>query len=179
MTFKWLFLFSSDKLTFSNDQETIWRSTDFHNKVAKDNSEEKPFCWSLIIYTKTPEAMKVLHIHLTLLYLRGGLWWKGGLACRRSTAIFTSENKSIQTLKITVTCKISFMCSGKMESPRHRGSKWKWVPTSTLENPKTSQNAKNGDELALREMWSKFLFEAGYKTIFLLLTSSLCNLKSM
>lgn len=137
-----------------------------HNKVAKDNSGEKPFSWSFIIHTRTPEAIKVLHIHLTLLYLRGGLWWIGGLACRRSTAIFTSENKSIQTLNITVTCKIRFMRSGTMESPRRRGSKWKWVLTSTLENPKTSQNAKNGNDLAFSRHVIKIpdwnsLFEAG------------------
>lgn len=47
--------------------------------------------------------MVVLHTHFALLYLRGGLCWDWGLACRRSTAIFTSENKSIQTLNTTVT----------------------------------------------------------------------------
>lgn len=57
----------------------------------------------IFFFKPTTVAMVVLHTHFALLYLRGGLCWDWGLACRRSTAIFTSENKSIQTLNTTVT----------------------------------------------------------------------------
>lgn len=58
-----------------------------------------------LLFTGTLEVIVGLHTNFALLYLRGGLCWDWGLACRRSTAIFTSENKSIQTLNITVTIK--------------------------------------------------------------------------
>lgn len=89
-----------------------------------------------LIFTDTSEAMVVLHTHFTLLYLRGGLCWDCGLACRRSTAIFTSENKSIQTLNITVTCKsiYAFTQNGVAASTLPR-SKWNWAPLSELEIP--------------------------------------------
>lgn len=61
------------------------------------------YCFSLVSV-----AMVVPHTHFALLYLRGGLCWDWSLGCRRSTSIFTSENKSIQTLNITVTCKSSY-----------------------------------------------------------------------
>lgn len=60
---------------------------------------------AFFFFTDTSEAMVLLHTHFALLYLRGGLCWDWGLGCRRSTAIFTSENKSIQTLNRTVTCR--------------------------------------------------------------------------
>lgn len=72
------------------------------------------------------EAMVVLHTHFTLLYLRGGLCWDRGLACRRSTAIFTSENKWIQTLNTTVTCRPANAVHAKWEAASFLfRSKWK------------------------------------------------------
>ena len=96
-------------------------------------------------YTGNSDSMIVRHTHFALLYLRGGLCWDWGLACRRSTAIFTSENKSIQTLNTTVTCKSAYaFTQNGVAAPTLPWSKWKWAPISKLENPNwTSQNAAN------------------------------------
>lgn len=97
-----------------------------------------PFVFFIFwFFTWTSEAMVVLHTHFALLYLRGGLCWDWGLACRRSNAIFTSENKSIQTLNITVTCKSAYaFTQNGVATPTLPRSKWKWAPISKLENPK-------------------------------------------
>ena len=84
---------------------------------------------TLLFFTGPSEAMVVLHTYFALLYLRGGLCWVCGLACRRSTAIFTSENKSIQTLNKTVTCQSAYVFTQNgVAAPTLPRSKWKWAP---------------------------------------------------
>ncbi len=102
------------------------------------------FFW--FCFTSNSEALVVLHTQFTLLYLRGGLCWDWGLACRRSTAIFTSENKSIQTLNIIVTFKSAYaFTQNEVAASTLPPSKWNWAPKSKLGNPnRTSiQNAAN------------------------------------
>lgn len=74
-------------------------------KAQMTTVKKTPFVCHLLFTLGRQRQRYVLHTHFTLLYLRGGLCWDWGLACRRSTAIFTSENKSIQTLNTTVTCE--------------------------------------------------------------------------
>ena len=94
-----------------------------------------------------PDTSEVMvKIHFALLYLRGGLCWDWGLACRRSTAIFTSENKSIQTLNITMTCRSANVVHAKwLAAPTLSRSRWNRVPGSKFENPNWAKDQKTAE----------------------------------
>ena len=117
-------LISGEVLTVPQNQWLLRQlpSSRFHHRW---KWQVRSYTLLFLIFTDTSEAMVVLHTHFALLYLRGGLCWDCGLACRRSTAIFTSENKSIQTLNITVTCNsvYAFTQNGVAASTIPR-SKW-------------------------------------------------------
>lgn len=99
-----LYFSTSGNFNFSNNpagSAALVKRTPPLAEMTVEETVKYAFC----SFTGPSEAMVDLHTHFALLYLRGGLCWDWGLACRRSTAIFTSANKSIQTLNKTMTCK--------------------------------------------------------------------------
>lgn len=91
---------------------------------------EKIRLFIYLFFTRVSRTLVVLHTHFALLYLRVGLC--RGLACRRSAAIFTSENKPIQTFNITVKhnslTQSTFLRQMEGRREHFHDPKWNWAP---------------------------------------------------
>lgn len=80
------------KVTFTVPPQThlkvhqLWYQADFSGWMGASN-------YNFVKWQYRTSKVTGCYTHFALLYLRGGLCWDWGLACRRSIAIFTSENK--------------------------------------------------------------------------------------